>query len=213
MNPKMKDYLMRRMDRNRTREDGRNPYGSRGGYVRGHRMYDGRMDRNSYYTGEFHGMSDRRMDSGMEYDDMRRSRYHGDMRHERDYGDIREYDRCEEDHARYDINDYGGGYLNRQELEAWKSMLFDDMEKSERDMFAEDKILKKAKDTGVKYEKFTEDEFVVTVLMLYSDYGKTLGKANIDTYIKMACDFLCDKDAGVQGGEKLTAYFDHVVNV
>lgn len=39
------------------------------------------------------------------------------------------------------------------------------------------------------------------------------GKANTDMYLKMAKDFLEDKDAGVKFGEKLAAYYDNIVNV
>lgn len=187
MSSKMKHYLMnhdRRMNR-----DGRNPYGSKGGYVGSKRDH-------GYYEGEFRGRSDH--NRRPEYD-------------ERRYRDRRmdEYDYATD----YHMDDYGGGYLNHEELHAWKRMLCDDLEKGECEMFSEDKILKRAKENGIRFDYFTEDEFIVAVLMMYTDYGKTLGKANIDTYVKMANDFLCDEDAGVKYGEKLTAYFDHVVNV
>lgn len=199
MSSKMKYYLMnhdRRMNR-----DGRNPYGSRGGYVTSRRDH-GR----GYNEGEFRGMNDQNYRSDRNYDEPR-YRDHRDMNYENDYR------QNGMDYHNYPMNDYGGGYLNRDELHAWKRMLCDELEKGECEMFSDDKILKRAKENGIRFENFTEDEFIVAVLMMYTDYGKTLGKANIDTYVKMANDFLCDEDAGVKYGEKLTAYFDHVVNV
>lgn len=189
---KMRDYLMNR-DR-RMNRDGRNPYGSRGGYVTSRRDH-GR----GYYEGEFRGMSDH--NSRPEYDERRY----------RDHRRTNEYDYASD--YRMDDYDYGGGYLNHEELHAWKRMLCDSLEKGECEMFSDDKIIKRAKENGIRFDNFTEDEFIVAVLMMYTDYGKTLGKANIDTYVKMANDFLCDEDSGVKYGEKMTAYFDHVVNV
>lgn len=113
----------------------------------------------------------------------------------------------------YDDYDHGGGYLSKEELYRWKNKLYDEMEKGECEMLSDEKVLKRAKEMGIRFENFTEDEFIVTVLMIFTDYCKTLGKANIDMYIKMAKDFLDDSDAGVKYGEKLTAYYDNVVNV
>ncbi len=200
----------------RDMRDMRNPYGSKGGYVSSRRP--GR-DRNEYqdrgyYEGEFRG----------------RSGDHRSGRDRRDYGDYGDYNDYGRDYAQggrdragyYDMGgyndyassyDYGGGYLSKEELSHWEKKLYGEMEKGECEMLSRDKIMKRAKEVGIKYDEFTEDEFVVTVLALYTDYCKTLGKANIDMYIKMAKDFLEDKDAGVKYGEKLAAYYDHIVNV
>ena len=176
----------------RDMRDMRNPYGSKVGYVTSRRPGRDRSEYGDqgYYSGEFRG----------------RSGDHRSGRDRRDYGDYGDYN----DYAPYD---YGGGYLSKEELSRWEKKLYGEMEKGECEMLSREKIMKRAKEVGSKYDEFTEDEFVATVLMLYTDYCKTLGKANIDMYIKMAKDFLDDKDAGVKYGEKLTAYYDHVVNV
>ena len=226
MNNRMRDYMMRRGG------DMRNPYGSKGGYVSQNRPRRDRAmyDRNSYYEGEmeFKGMSDHAMsgdyargrrDYGYEddyarnrrdygMDEMRRRDYGIDMRGGRDYGDYRE----DYGYMPY-YPDYASGNLSREELHHWKKKLTAEMEKGECEMLSDEKILKRAKEMGMKFEEFTEDEFVVTVLALYTDYCKTLGKANTDMYLKMAKDFLEDKDAGVRFGEKLAAYYDNIVNV
>lgn len=223
MDRRMRDYMAMRGMRGR---DGRNPYGSRGGYVvssrsdRGEdyarsgrndrrmmdrRMMDQRMDRGmdyghgGYYEGEFRGRTgDHRMDYGEDY--------------RMDYGDYR---RDYADHNDYygDMGDYGGGYLSPDELRHWEKKLMQGMEKGEKDMMSREKILKRAEDMGIKFEEFTPDELVVATLMMYTDYCSTIGKASLDMYIKLAKDFLCDEDAGVQYGEKLAAYYDHIANV
>lgn len=221
MNPRMRDYMMRRGGDMR---DMRNPYGSQGGYVTSRRPGRDRAmnDRNSYFAGDFYGMSDHSMngdynsdyarnrrDYGNDYEmsDMRRRDYGYDMRGGRDYGDYRE------DYGYMPYPDYASGNLSREELHHWKKKLYGEMEKSECDMMSEEKILKRAKEMGLKFDDFSEDEFVIAVLAMYTDYCKTLGKANFDMYLKMAKDFLDDKDAGVKYGEKLAAYYDAIVNV
>lgn len=239
MNNRMRDYMMRRGGDMR---DMRNPYGSQGGYVSSRRPGRDRAmnDRNSYYAGEFYGMSDNAMsgdfargrrDYGNDYGndfardrrdydmgdtrDMRRRDYDMndmrgrdyDMRRDRDYGDYRG------DYDYMPYPDYASGNLSREELHHWKKKLYGEMEKSECEMMSEEKILKRAKEMGIKFEEFSEDEYVIAVLAMYTDYCKTLGKANLEMYLKLAKDFLEDKDAGVKYGEKLAAYYDNIVNV
>lgn len=220
MNNRMRDYMMRRGGDMR---DMRNPYGSKGGYVsqtrprRDRTMHDGR----GYYEGEFRGMTDHAM-----HEDYARGRrdydYEDDYaRNRRDYGyygndyAMNGYETRRHDDYGYMpyYPDYASGNLSREELHHWKKKLTAEMEKGECEMLADEKILKRAKEMGMKFEEFTEDEFVVAVLALYTDYCKTLGKANTDMYLKMAKDFLEDKDAGVRFGEKLAAYYDNIVNV
>lgn len=208
MNPRMRDYLMRR-DRRMT-PDERNPYGSRGGYVsssRPDRRYDRDYGYEGCYEGEFRGMSRR----DERFDDERRPRDYGDYRGGReDYGYPQYHDYGYRD---YNYPDYGGGYLSNEEIKHWKHKLYEEIDKGEREMLSDEKILKRAKEMGVHYDNFSEEELIVTTLMMFTDYCKTLGKANIDMYIKLAKDFLDDKDANVKYSEKLTAYYDHIVNV
>lgn len=200
MNDRMRDYMDSRMyDRNmdnrmydrtmdnrmydREMMDGRNPYGSAGGYVTSRRPSG---DRAYEYEGTFRG-GDHAMYNPM-------------------YPPIM-YDR-------YDRRDYAAkNRLSQKELEMWYNKLMSQVGDSSRDMLSEDKILKKAKEHGIKMDKFNENEFIVTVLMMYTDYWETAGRGNIDMYVKLAEDFLCDEDAKIKGGEKLAAYFDAIANV
>ena len=198
MNNRMRDYMDRRMmnnDRNRgdmydrgedVHRDGRNPYGSRGGYVtnrrprRGDRTY---YDRGSY-EGTFRGTNDRTA-----YDDRYR-----DMRDMGEYGD----------YAAQRV-------LTPEELNEWKMDLMDQLDSSAKGMFSEDMILNKARQMGMQMTDYTEEELVITTLMLYTDYCSVCGKGNPEKYIKMADAFLMDQDAAVYGGEKLAVYHDCIV--
>lgn len=251
--------------------DGRNPYGSRGGYVSSRRPRRGRrgdraMDndyarrdygRNAMRTGDYDDMARGRRDYegndmgvGRQYDmrngydrdmtdygmdghynrgmqeyrpieamgyfngyygmpqdyargDMRMD-YGYDMRRGMDYGDYRDYG---------GYNDYGdyGSTLSEEELETWCKRLKSQLNEQEKQMFSKEMIKQKAKQMGKQMEGFGEKELETTVLMIYTDYKNTIG-ANVDVAIKLAFDWLNDKDVAVKNGaEKLAVYYDCIV--
>lgn len=173
--------------------DGRNPYGSRGGYVdsanfdmarrgrgRGMRDYDYEMDAAKYGYG-------------------------------RDYADY-DYDHVDiYDMARYDR--HKKSLLDDHTAEMWARELMQEIEPAHQQKFKMDAVMKKAEEMGIRFDKFTPQEFYATVVMLVSDFGKTLGMTNVDIYTRLAKDWLCDPDAGVKYGEKLAAYYHHIANV
>ena len=226
--------------------DGRNPYGSRGGYVvssrgrgrgrrgrRGDRAmdygymphYDGRMM--PHGDGETHRYIDPRAD--YRYEDMHHgggrtggyepvefmgycNGYYGTPDHgyrgERDYG----YDmRGRRDYG-YDYRDYGdfGETLSDEELRKWEHALMSELDDRERQMFNKDAIMQKAKQMGRQMEGFGEKELYVATLMCYTDYKHTIGQ-NPDMAMKLAYDWLSDKDVAVKGAEKLAIYYDCIV--
>jgi hypothetical protein len=77
-------------------------------------------------------------------------------------------------------------------------------------MFSKDAIMQKAKQMGKPMEGFGEKELYTTVLMIMTDYKQSIG-ANPDLAIKLAFDWLLDKDTAVKGAEKLCVYHDEVV--
>lgn len=196
-NPMM-DYMMmrdgRRMPRDYARGRRRNsmgqymrdsryePYMEEDGHHRGGRGYYGSYGDTPFYVREEEMYGDR---------DYRR-----DRNYERDFG----YER-----------DYGEGKLSRRDIDEWVEDLMKQLATDEKEMFKIDKVVKKAEELGIKFDKFNEDELYVTTLMFLTDYKSTLGKGNIDMYIRLAKDFLCDEDAGVRYGEKLAAYYDFIV--
>lgn len=171
--------------------DGRNPYGARGGYVDSN-MYD-MSRRNS------RGRYDYDMDSDMDYA-RRGSR--------RDYAD---YDYAYDDMARYDR--HKKSMLDDHTTEMWAREMMQEIEPVHHQKFKMESIIKKAEEMGIRFDKFTPQEFYATVVMLVSDFGKTLGMTNVDIYTRLAKDWLCDPDAGVKYGEKLAAYYYHIANV
>jgi hypothetical protein len=59
-------------------------------------------------------------------------------------------------------------------------------------------------------EGFGEKELYVATLMVYTDYKQTIGQ-NVDLSVKIAYDWLADKDVKVRGAEKLAVYYDCIV--
>lgn len=172
--------------------DGRNPYGARGGYV----DYD--MARRGRGRRDYAEMDYMDMDYEMDY--ARRGRG-------RDYAD---YD-YEYDMPRYDR--HKKSMLDDRTTEMWSRELTQEIDPMHQQKFKMDAIIKKAEEIGIRFDKFTPQEFYTTVVMLVSDFGKTLGMTNTDIYVRLAKDWLCDPDAGVKYGEKLAAYYHHIANV
>lgn len=183
--------MPRRMDLRMMRDmaRGRRDYqrGSQGGSSRGGSRGDSRssssMGRNPYGS---RGGRGRSMDYGYDYG----------YDYRRDYG-----------------MDYGEGssMLDEEELNEWLEELMEDFDNREKQMFKEEKIMQRAKEMGIKFDHFTPKEYLVTAVMLYKDYKKTLGMANVDIYLKLAKDWLMDDDVEMKHGEKLAAYYDNVV--
>jgi hypothetical protein len=167
------------------RDFARNPYGARGGYVDSN-MYDMAPRGRGRYD-----MDD--MDYTM-YDTRRGGR--------RDYGyDYEMYDR------------HNKSMLDDRTVDMWSRELMQEIEPVHQQKFKMDAVIKKAEEMGIRFDKFTPQEFYATVVMLVSDFGKTLGMTNVDIYTRLAKDWLCDPDAGVKYGEKLAAYYHHIANV
>lgn len=246
--------------------DGRNPYGSRGGYVvssrgrgRGGRGRGRRGDRGMDYgydmgydmrgqgRGEPRGRSDRGNYGDYNEYDMRR----GDMG---DYGDMRMRDghhypehqqmgmggqtyypieamgrfngywgMPQEDYgANYRYGggmggrmDYGYDYgedekLSHEELEEWNKKLLKELDDRERQMFNKDAIMQRLKQHSSGMEGYGEEELYTATLMVYTDYKNTIGQ-NPEMAIKLAKDWLNDKDVAIKGAEKLAVYYDCIV--
>ena len=150
-----------------------------------------------YFTGYYGGGEDMARGGRRDYAD-----YNYDMRYDyrgrgRDYG-----------------YDYAGDYgenLTKEELEHWKKKLMKELEEKDKQFFSKENISNKAKQMGIEMKGYNEEELEVATLMVYTDYCKTLGTSNMDLYIRLAKDWLEDKDVAVKGGEKLAVYFDCIV--
>lgn len=138
-----------------------------------------------------------------------RQDYGYDMRYDmrggrRDYG----YDYGYDDYG-YDYGDYGQT-LTEAELEKWCHKLKSQLDDREKQMFSKENITQRAKQMGKPMEGFGEKELEVATLMIYTDYKQSIGQ-NLDLSIKLAYDWLTDKDVAVKGAEKLAVYYDCIV--
>jgi NAD+--asparagine ADP-ribosyltransferase len=116
------------------------------------------------------------------------------------------------DYGDYGYDDYGdyGETLSEKELEHWNKKLMEQLDEREKQMFHKDAIMQKAKQMGKPMEGFGEKELYTATLMVYTDYKQSIGQ-NPDLAVKLAYDWLSDKDVAVKGAEKLAVYYDCIV--
>lgn len=173
----------------------------RGGDYRGGQMSDGHYmhgRQGAYEPVEFMGYCNGYY--GSPDQDYGRGRDYGyDMRGRRDYG----YD------YGYDYGDYGET-LSDEELRHWEQKLMGELDEREKQMFNKDTIMQRVKQMGKSMDGFGEKELYVATLMCYTDYKQSIGQ-NPDMAIKLAYDWLSDKDVSVKGAEKLAVYYDCIV--
>lgn len=229
----MQRRYMRDMARqDRAMRDGRNPYGSRGGYVtrRRPRRYDRAMeDMARGYDREMQDMArgGRGRGRGRDYADYN------------DYGDYADYDDYEEDEAGYDrgympfdirggmdfnsgwrrssygryLNDYDSAEkLDEEDLKEWHEKLLKEIPEQYKHLYKKENIENIAGQMNVEFEKFNPLELTVTATMLATDYPKSVGFADVNRMVAMAKEWLCDEDSKLKYGKKLSAYYDNVVN-
>lgn len=202
--------------------DGRNPYGSRGGYTMDRRSIN-RVERDYDMRGRD---SDRNYDMGYNYDERIRDRdmdYRGrdmnfDMRggRDREYGmDNRHYnpmmygigERYDYYNSRYDMefNEPEKTRLTNREMKMWKKNLMN-ADGSREEKYSMEQIIPIAQQLGIRFNEYSEDDLCMTVNMLYSDYCKVLG-SDLGMYVRLAKAFLEDDDFDGTGSEKLALYY------
>lgn len=113
------------------------------------------------------------------------------------------------DYGNYDYGDYGET-LSEKELDEWCKKLKNELDDREKQMFSKEAIAQKARQMGKQMEGFGEKELEVATLMAYTDYKNSIGQ-NLELAIKLAYDWLTDKDVAVKGAEKLAVYYDEIV--
>lgn len=190
--------------------DGRNPYGSRGGYVMSSRRGRGRdreMDMGNYYS-EYDSRYVRGNDR--EYNP---SDYHYGSERYGEYSRPMEYEMYGYGvGGMYPRHDRGYDYASEDMEKEWKEDLKEWCEKLKKhDKFrhSKEQILQSAKQMNIMFKDFDEEEFMTTYYMMMSDYPDIA--TNHQTYIVMAKDFLEDKDSELKGSDKLCAYYYEVV--
>lgn len=215
MNKFVKDMLM---SQSRRSGDGRNPYGSRGGYVSSRRprgrdrdmedmeMYG--MPKGDYRRGGMRDYGDYDMRGDM------RSRDYGD--YNRDYADYEMQDMRGRDYADYGMDygmrDYGEmeyGKMSHKDIEKWKKHM-KNQDGTMGEHFKKDQVMQAARQIGVNPEEYGEHIFPLVMNMMYSDYcavAKKFGLDRPDFYAELAKAFLNDKDFGGEPEEKVWLYY------
>lgn len=181
-------------DRAGSNRDMRNPYGSRGGYVRDREMHDYNISS---------GNRGRRMTGD----------YARGGRGRADYGDY-EMDYFRNDYADYnDYDDEDENYMDYAEMdEEYKEdleKLCQKLKKKDRFKLPKEELLKKAKQMGISFDEFDELEFMTVYYMMLSDYPTIANEPN--TYLAMAKQWLMDDDIEVSPSEKLSIYFYKII--
>lgn len=209
-----RDYLRDRASRRYNSRgmrmmDGRNAYGSRGGYVtsRRGRGRDRAMDMGSYYP-EHDGRYGRGYDRGHPH-----SEYNYGGEHYGEHSRPMEYEMYGYGiGGMYPRHDYGYDYASddmekewREDIKEWQEKL----KKHDKFRHSKDQIIQSAKQMNIMFKDFDEEEFMTTYYMMMSDYPDIA--TNYQTYIVMAKDFLEDKDSELKGSDKLCAYYYDVV--
>ena len=102
--------------------------------------------------------------------------------------------------------------MDEQELKYFEEKLVKQLEPNARSMFDKQQVIQKAKTMGIKFDNYGEEEFYIVVLMMYTDFGKTLGAGSVDVYVRMAKDWLEDKDSNLKYSDKLFEYLEKIVD-
>lgn len=162
-------------------------------------MYDSRRYEDyRRYPKDYRAYPDTRYEDYGAYPD---ARYEDYSRYADDYRRYPDYARSEDDYA-----------LSDEELTRWGKKLLESISEKDKQVLKMENIIKKAEQLGIRFDMFTPYEYYLVVLMMFTDYSKTLGVGNYDIYMKMAKDWLCDEDVAVKYGKKLSSYYENIVN-
>jgi hypothetical protein len=92
-----------------------------------------------------------------------------------------------------------------KDLEHWTEKL----KKKDRFHIKKEDVISSAKQMGVKFDEFTEEEFYAVYLMMVSDYKAVAN--DFRSYLNMAKEWLMDHDIEVSPSEKLCIYYYEIV--
>jgi hypothetical protein len=225
----MNDFAKRMLSDRMRNKDGRNPYGSKGGYVDSN--YDSRGYKNMNMSSQDGWYDDIRRFPNMynlEYPDreyeegyeerLAKQREKDSRRYEDQNNDMysRKYNGINNDMSsrRYGTFDYeteDGHFekLTSKDIKKWNKML-ENADGTRGPKFEQDKVKQVAQMLGVKMEDYDIETLTMATNMLYSDYCKILGN-DLAVYVKMARAFLEDDDFDGEPAEKLMLYYKCIV--
>lgn len=201
-----RDYRSRnRADYNYNNQDGRNPYGSAGGYVRDYRGNDYAMDYRNDYAERNRGYDYRANSDYRMQDYARGNQSYGQRDRNNDYA-MYGYGMIQPMY-----NDYRMDYDHmekeyHEELKKWTEKL---KQKDNRIRVNKEQVMRQAKNMNVRFEDYTEEEFYAVYLMMIADYPNVTNDYNV--YLSMAKNWLEDDDVKVKGSDKLCTYLYEIV--
>lgn len=217
----MRDYARGRRRMRMMRRDRGMDYGYNRVHMGEHYPMDGNYT-HSQYPDERAGrnyQSGRQLDMGYDYPRMNDGHYSSEGK---TYYPIEAmgtfngyWGQPQRDYGRYDMGGDYGETLTREELDEWKHKLMKEVEDKDRHFFEPQNIEQKAKQMGIDMRDVKPEEFATVVLMLYTDYCKTIKRyvgANMDVYIDLAKDWLFDPDSAIKGSKRLAVYHDEIVD-
>ncbi len=194
-----------RGDYNYSNQDGRNPYGSAGGYIIDHRGNDYAMGYGNDYSERNRGYDNRGNSDYRMQDYARGNQYNGQRDRNNDYA-MYGYGMIQPMY-----NDYRMDYDNmekeyHEELKKWTEKL---KQKDNRIRVNKEQIMRQAKNMNVRFEDYTEEEFYAVYLMMIADFPNVTNDYNV--YLSMAKNWLEDDDVKVKGSDKLCTYLYEIV--
>ena len=188
------------------RKDMRNPYGSRGGYVRDRRGRDYEMG-SRYNDSEHYSGDHRSYDSRYDYPDG-----HYPMERHREYygphafsmhGVAGMYPYHTMDYTSYDYAKEEESY--HKDLEDWIHRL----QKGDRFGWDKHQVIDAARQMGVTFKHYSELELYAMYLAMVTDHPKSANEPRF--YISLAKDFIEDDDTSKKYSEKVCAYLYYIV--
>lgn len=111
----------------------------------------------------------------------------------------------------YDYASSHSGKMSREELKEWIDDMIMQVESQYKHLYTLENVESVAKQMKIEFDKFDPMELLASTLIMATDYAKSVGQADINRNVAMAKEFLCDEDATVKYGDKLSAYYDAIV--
>ena len=127
-----------------------------------------------------------------------------DFRDHRDYRDYADYN----DYG--DYNDYNEEKSDskkkyHEDIKRW----IEKLKRKDRFKIPKEEVISNAKQMGIKFEDFSEEEFYAVYLMMVSDYKAVAN--DFRSYLNMAKEWLEDDDIEVSPSEKVCIYMYEIV--
>lgn len=189
---------------NAQKQDGRNPYGAKGGYV-------------DSYGGNY-GMGYNQHDSRGYGRDGDGYHFHGNPEYNKPnayqmYAQVtpQMYPMPYMDMRRGDYGDYGMDGHGEEKYHEDLKKLCKKLEKHNKfPNVRKEEVLKQTKQMGVPFEKFNEEEFMCAYYLMMAEHPMDLLNSP-QAYMIMAKDWLKSKATKYKGSDKLAAYYYEIV--